>query len=81
MVGPKILSRATTELFSGLTAKIAGTGSVNFQKVGQILLTVLLIYGISAVCGFVQHWIMSGVTQKVAFRSGRKSPKRSAACP
>jgi ATP-binding cassette subfamily B multidrug efflux pump len=68
VVGPKVLARATTELFSGLTAKIAGTGSVNFQKIGRILLTVLLIYGISAVCGFVQHWIMSGVTQKVAFR-------------
>jgi ATP-binding cassette subfamily B protein len=81
VVGPKILSRATTELFSGLTAKIAGTGSVNFQKVGQILLTVLLIYGISAVCGFVQHWIMSGVTQKVAFRMRKEISEKIGRMP
>jgi ATP-binding cassette subfamily B protein len=81
VVGPKVLARATTELFSGLTAKIAGTGSVNFQKIGRILLTVLLIYGISAVCGFVQHWIMSGVTQKVAFRMRKELSEKIGRMP
>jgi ATP-binding cassette subfamily B protein len=81
VVGPKVLARATTELFSGLTAKIAGTGNVDFQKVGRILLTVLLIYGVSAVCGFVQHWIMSGVTQKIAFRMRREISEKIGRMP
>lgn len=81
IVGPKVLSRATTELFSGLTAKIAGAGGVNFQKVGRILLTVLLIYGISAVCGFVQHWLMSGVAQKVAFRMRKEISEKIGRMP
>jgi len=71
VVGPKILSKATTVLFEGLMEKISGIGGVDFTKIAQILITVLIIYAVSAVCSFVQHWIMSGVTQKVAFRMRR----------
>lgn len=31
IVGPKVLSQATTELFNGIVAKIGGTGSINFE--------------------------------------------------
>jgi ATP-binding cassette, subfamily B, multidrug efflux pump len=34
IVGPKILGNATTELFNGIMAKIAGTGSIDFTKIG-----------------------------------------------
>ena len=67
VIGPKVLSKATTELFTGLMAKIMGTGSIDFDKIGNILLTVLAIFGVSSIFNFIQHWIMSGVTQKVAF--------------
>ena len=30
IVGPKILGKATTELFNGLVAKIQGTGGIDF---------------------------------------------------
>ncbi len=33
IVGPKILGKATTELFNGLVAKVNGTGSINFEKI------------------------------------------------
>ncbi len=45
IVGPKVLSTATTELFEGVTAKIAGTGGIRFDVVGAILLTTLALYG------------------------------------
>jgi ATP-binding cassette subfamily B protein len=67
VIGPKVLSKATTELFTGLMAKIMGTGSIDFDKIGNILLTVLAIFGVSSIFNFIQHWIMSGVTQRVAF--------------
>lgn len=81
VIGPKILSKATTELFSGLMAKISGTGAINFEKIGRILLTVLVIYAVSALCGFIQHWIMSGVTQKIAYRMRKEISEKIGRMP
>ena len=68
IIGPKILSKATTELFNGLVAKIEGTGGIDFDKIGKILLILLTMYLVSAVFSFIQGWIMTGVTQKLCFR-------------
>lgn len=68
IAGPKILGKATTELFNGLVAKVSGQGGIDFDKIGKILLFLLGIYLISAFCAFIQGWIMSGITQKVCFR-------------
>ena len=68
IIGPKILSKATKELFNGLVAKIKGTGGIDFDKIGKILLILLTMYLVSAVFSFIQGWIMTGVTQKLCFR-------------
>ncbi|TGY97696.1 ABC transporter ATP-binding protein [Petralouisia muris] len=68
IAGPKILGQATTELFNGLVAKVSGTGEIDFGKIGRILLFLICVYAFSALCSFVQGWIMTGVTQKVCFR-------------
>ena len=68
VIGPDILGKATTELSNGLLAKIQGTGSINFTKIGQILLFVLGLYLLSSLFSFVQGWIMSGITQKICYR-------------
>ena len=68
VAGPKILGKATTALSEGLMAKIQGTGSIDFGKIGSILLFVLGLYLCSAVFNFIQGWIMTGVTQKVCYR-------------
>lgn len=68
IIGPKILSKATTELFNGLVAKIKGIGGIDFDKIGKILLILLTMYLVSAVFSFIQGWIMTGVTQKLCFR-------------
>ena len=68
IVGPKILGKATTELFNGLVAKVSGQGGIDFDKIGKILLFLLGVYLISAMCSFVQGWIMGGITQKICFR-------------
>ena len=47
VIGPDILGKATTELSNGLLAKIQGTGSIDFTKIGQILLFVLGLYLLS----------------------------------
>ncbi|MBE5959751.1 MAG: ABC transporter ATP-binding protein [Lachnospiraceae bacterium] len=68
VVGPKILGKATTVLVEGITAKVSGNGSVDFERVGRILLIVLGIYLASAIFSFVQGYIMSTITQKICYR-------------
>ena len=68
VAGPKILGKATTALSEGLMNKIRGTGSIDFQKIGTILLFVLTLYLCSALFSFIQGWIMTGITQKVCYR-------------
>ena len=67
IVGPKILSKATTEIFNGLVAKVQGTGGIDFGKIGQILIFLLVIYLISAAFSGLQGWLMSGITQKTCY--------------
>lgn len=68
VAGPKILGKATTELSEGLLAKIAGTGGLNFSKIGKILLFVLALYTGSAMLNFIQGWVMTGITQKICYK-------------
>jgi ATP-binding cassette subfamily B protein len=72
IVGPKILGRATTEIFSGITSKFTGGTGIDFDKVGRILLTVLTLYLVSAVFSFIQGYIMTGISQKVCFKLRRE---------
>ncbi len=68
VIGPKILGNATTELFEGLIAKITGAGSIEFGKIGRILLGLMGIYVLSTVFAFVQGWIMTTVSQKLSYQ-------------
>ncbi len=68
IVGPKVLSKATTEIFNGLIGKVSGVGGINFDKIGSILLILLGLYVVSACLSFIQGWIMTGISQKLSFR-------------
>ena len=66
--GPKILSKAITELFNGLIKKYQGTGDINFDKIGAILLFMLGLYVVASLFGIIQGWIMSTISQKITYR-------------
>ena len=68
ILGPKILGNATTEIFKGISGKLSGGEGIDFDKVGQILIMVLALYVISALFSFIQGYIMTGISQKVAYR-------------
>jgi ATP-binding cassette subfamily B multidrug efflux pump len=68
IVGPKILGQATTKLFEGVLAQLAGRGAVDFGAIGQILLISVALYLVSAVFSYAQGWIMSGVSVKITYR-------------
>ena len=67
IVGPKILGKATTELFNGLVAKIGGTGGIDFAKITQILLFTLGLYVCSAIFSFIQGFIMTGISNDTTY--------------
>ncbi len=68
IVGPKVLSEATTVLFDGTVAAEVGTGSIDFAAIGRILTVTLGLYLASAGCAWVQSWIMSYVSQQTCYR-------------
>lgn len=68
IAGPKVLSGATTEIFNGLVSKVSGGSGVDFDKIAQILLTVMGMYVLSGSFGFIQGWLMTGVSQKMTYR-------------
>ena len=72
IVGPKVLSEATTVLFNGIVAKIGGEGGIDFDCIAQILLFTLGLYLMSAACSFVQGWIMSSVSQRTCYEMRRQ---------
>ena len=71
VISPKVMGEATTSLASGLMAKVQGTGGIDFDYIGRILLIVLGMYAVSACFSLVQGFIMTGITQKICYRMRR----------
>ena len=68
IIGPKVLGKATTEIFTGLVGKVTGGDGIDFGTIGRILITLLILYGVSSIFSFIQGFIMTGVTQKLTYR-------------
>ena len=68
ILGPKILGKATTEIFNGLVGKISGGAGIDFDKIGRILILLMGLYVCSALFSFIQGYIMTGVSQKLTYR-------------
>lgn len=68
VIGPKILGKATTEIFNGLMSKINGGAGIDFTKIGKILVILLGLYGLSTLFGYVQGFVMSGISQKMSYK-------------
>jgi len=71
IAGPKILGRATTRLFEGVLAQLSGTGEIDFDYIGRILLLMLGLYLLSTLFSYVQGWIMADVSTNIAYRFRR----------
>lgn len=72
VAGPKVMGKATTELANGLMKKVNGTGGIDFTLIGKILLITLALYVTSVAFSFIQGWVMTGITQKLAYRMRRE---------
>ena len=83
VLGPKILGKAITEMMNGLIAKVTGVegGGINFGRIGEILLFMLGLYVLSAAFSFIQGFIMTGVSQKVAYNMRRELSEKIGRLP
>lgn len=61
------MGQATTEIFNGLLLKINGTGGINFAKIADILLMLMILYVASACFSFIQGIIMTGISNDVSY--------------
>jgi len=67
IIGPNILGNVTTEIFNGLILKITGKGSINFDIIKNNLLVLLGLYFFSALCSFLQNYIMNTISCKISY--------------
>jgi len=67
IIGPKILGHATDEIVSGMQLQITGSGGINFARIGQIMLEVMLLYGTGAALNYCQGFVMAGLSTKVTY--------------
>jgi ATP-binding cassette subfamily B protein len=65
--GPKILAKATDKLSEGIVAKVSQTGGIDFDAIGSILLFLAFVYVLSALFNYIQGFITSGISQRVAY--------------
>lgn len=71
IIGPNIMGDATTEITKGIMRKIRGDAGINFDAVKKILITLIILYAISAVFSLIQGFFITGITQKVCYRFRR----------
>lgn len=69
IIGPKILGKVTTKLFEGIIAFKLGTGLLtDFVYMGRLVIILVVLYVISAIFGYLQNYIMSGVSMQITYR-------------
>lgn len=83
IAGPKILGKATTELFRGLLLKLSGVpgAGVDFAYIRGILLLLGGLYVLSAGFQYIQQYIMAGVAQGTVYDMRRDVSAKLARLP
>ena len=67
IVGPKVLGDATTTLYEGVINKINGVGFIDFKTIHKILITLIILYIISAIFNYLQGLIMARISSKFTY--------------
>jgi len=76
IIGPNILGNVTTEIFNGIILKITGKGSMDFDLIKNTLLLLLGLYIFSALCSFLQSYIMNTVSCKISYNLRKDISKK-----
>ncbi|KRM78279.1 ABC-type multidrug transport system, ATPase and permease component [Lapidilactobacillus dextrinicus DSM 20335] len=86
---PKILGKATTEIFKGVMRGAANQKAgiamnhypVNFDKIQEIVITVIFMYLASALLNFVMQFVMTRVSQDTVYRLRKQMKEKMQTLP
>ena len=67
IIGPKKMGEVTTQIFAGLMSRLGGGPGIDYGRIGALLAWLLGLYVVSAALSFAQHFIMTGVSQKLSY--------------
>lgn len=70
ILGPKILGKATTKIFEGVSLKMAGVpgAGIDFGYILRIIIILIGLYIISSLFSFIQQFVMAGVAQRTVYQ-------------
>lgn len=72
IIGPKILGKATTEIAVGVINKYTTNIGINFDKIFKILITLLILYIISAIFTYLQSYLVANIANKYSYTLRKK---------
>ncbi|HHT97906.1 MAG TPA: ABC transporter ATP-binding protein [Clostridiales bacterium] len=81
IIGPTILGNATTEIFEGLVSKIKGGSGIDFTKLKNIMITIIILYVSSTVLSLIQGFIMTDISQKISYKFRRDISEKTHRMP
>lgn len=81
IVGPKVLGNATTELYNGVVRKLNNAGSIDYTKLHTILLTLLILYIISAIFNYIQGIVVAKISAKYTLELRKKVNRKMEKLP
>ena len=67
IIGPRKMGEVTTQIFAGLVSRLGGGPGIDYGRIGALLAWLLGLYVVSAALSFAQHFIMTGVSQKLSY--------------
>ena len=67
IIGPKKMGEVTTQIFAGLMSRLGGGPGIDYGRIGALLAWLAALYVVSAALSFAQHFIMTGVSQKLSY--------------
>ena len=70
ILGPKILGKATTKIFEGVSLKMAGVpgAGIDFGYIFRIVSILIGLYLISSLFSFIQQFVMASVAQRTVYQ-------------
>lgn len=82
-VSPRIMGKATTEIFNGVTRKASGaqvTG-IDFGNIARILALLAALYVVSSIFSFIQQYTMAKVAQATVYEMRKQISAKLARLP
>ena len=69
--GPRLTGKATTLLAEGILSKYRGGDGIDFTAIGNIIRTLIIIYGTSALLDYFVNFLSVDIAESVSYRLRR----------